>query len=456
MTKCMKATTLAFFCLLVSIAHIPSNSVAGEIQIDLSQVQRHSLKQGLVNGPNHYNGPTAASNQANALISVLRPTSWRFSGIRGYGYGGDIYRFVVDDYQYDSRFGTSTVLNLQDIFNAKYGKPVTIKASCLQGESGCFTSYSNLRQTWNTAIRDFLIGSIAAKIDFFDLLAEPDATFVNVSPDQLYQLLKDAYSLVKQIRPDSNTVGPSLLSFKPALLESLLANMVRDRIRLDAISWHELGNNPEMVGQHVTTMESIFQRYPAICQPSCPEIHINEYHGEHTMLIPGHAVGWLSNLESSNVKQANRACWGGDAGSPIPYPSCWYGFSGFLTPDSSTPQPLYWVYKFYADLNASRFATKSSLPKVAAISGELSDGRIGLLAGNYGTTITGGQIQFTNFTKASAQVEVRRINNTFNQVTSLPTVNGVVFNALPKNSVLTLQLEFEPGVAYWVTITPLL
>jgi hypothetical protein len=449
-----KATTVAIFYLLLFIVFVPLNSVAGEIQIDVSQIRYSSLKQGLLNGPNNYNGATARSGTANTLISALKPSSWRFSGIRGYGYGGDIYRFVVEDYYYDTRFGTSTVLNLQDIFNAKYGKPVTIKAACLQGESGCFTSFSNLRQAWNTAIRSFLSDTKGTRIAFFDLLAEPDLTFRNVSVVQLYELAKDAYSLVKQIRPEAKTVGPSIVSFKPRVLEPLIAYMVRDGIRFDAISWHELGNDPDVIGQHVATMKSIFQKYPAICQPSCPEIHINEYQGEDTMLIPGNAVGWLSNLESSNIDQANRACWGGDKGSPILYESCWYGFSGLLTPDSSTPQPLYWIYKFYAELNASRFATKSTLSKIAAISGELNNGRIGLLAGNYGTTIQAGQLRFLDFTKKSAQVEVFRIDNTLNQVMSLPTMNGVVFNVAPKDSVLTLQLEFAVGDAYWIVITP--
>ena len=452
----LKTTIAAIFYLLLLVVFVPSNSVAGEIQIDLSQVRNSSLKQGLLNGPNHYNGPTTTSNAANILISDLKPASWRFSGIRGYGYGGDIYRFVVDDYRYDTRFGTITVLNLQDIFNAKHGNPVTINASCSRGQSGCFASFENLRQAWNTTIRDFLSASRGAKIAFFDLLAEPDATFRNVSQAQLYELAKDAYHLVKQLRPEAKIVGPSIISFKPALLDGLIGNLVRDGIRFDAISWHELDNDPEIIGQHVSTFKSLFKKYPGICQPSCPEIHINEYQGENTMLIPGHAVGWLSNLESSNVNQANRACWGGDQGSPILYESCWYGFSGLLTPDSLTPQPLYWIYKFYAELNVSRFATKSTVSKITAISGQLSNGRIGILAGNYGTSQTAVRLQLLNFMRGAAQIQAVRVGNTFNKVTSMPKADfAQAVNAVAQNSVLTLQLDrFAAGDAYWIVITP--
>jgi hypothetical protein len=457
MIKCRrKTTTVAIFYLLLFIVFVSLNSVAGEIQIDLSQVRHSALKQGLLNGPNHYNGPTATSNAADALISALKPTSWRFSGIRGYGYGGDIYKFVVDDYHYDKRFDTSTVLNLQDIFNARYGNPVTIKAFCLPRQSGCFTSFENLRQAWNTTIRNFLIDTKGTRIAFFDLLAEPDATFKNVSRVQLYELAKDAYSLVKQIRPEAKIVGPSIISFKPLVLEDLISNMVKDGIRFDAISWHELGNDPEIIATHVATFKSLLQKYPAICQPSCPQIHINEYQGEDTMLIPGHAVGWLSALEASNINQANRACWGGDKGSPILYESCWHGFSGFLMSDNLTPQPLYWIYKFYAELNASRLATKSTVSKITAISGQLSNGRIGILVGNYGMSQNAVRLQLVNFMKASARIDVIRIGNTFNQVKSLPRVDPVkAVNAATTNSVLTFQLDsFAAGDAYWIVITP--
>jgi hypothetical protein len=449
-----KTTTVAIFYLLLFIVFVPLSSVAGEIQIDVSQIRHSALKQGLLNGPNHYNGPTATSNAANTLISALKPTSWRFSGMRGYGYGGDIYKFVVEDYHYDERFGTITVLNLQDIFNAKHGNPVTIKAFCLPRQNGCFTSFENLRQAWNTTIRNFLSDTKGTRIAFFDLLAEPDATFQNVSRDQLYELAKDAYSLVKQIRPEAKTVGPSIISFKPRVLDPLIAYMVRDGIRFDAISWHELGNDPDVIGQHVATMKSIFQKYPAICQPSCPEIHINEYQGEDTMLIPGNAVGWLSNLESSNIDQANRACWGGDKGSPILYESCWYGFSGFLMSDNLTPQPLYWIYKFYAELNASRFATKSTLSKITAISGQLSNGKVGILVGNYGMSPNAVRLQLVNFTKSSAQIDVIRIGNTFNKVKSLARVDSKGVNAVTTNSVLSFDLDsLAAGDAYWIVIT---
>jgi len=473
-----------------------------QVQIDLDQSAISVMRAGLVNGPNGYIPPSPQTDKADSLISQTKPETWRFSSVRGYGYGGDIYKFVVEDYDYPARFGTRTVLVLQDIFNAKYGKPIVL--GCSTG-SNCFETFDDLEQSWYETLWDFLVDTQDAQIDFYELMAEPDASFLYVSPEQcpeqcqnqcpdqcpdqspdqcpdqcqdqspdqcpdqcpdqlytlmpprqIYTLMKDAYALVKEMRPQARIVGPSLVSFKPRVLLTLARNMSRDGLRFDAISWHELGNDPDVVAGHVAAVRAAFKAYPAICNPSCPQIHINEYQGESTTLIPGYSVGWLSALDSSNVDQANRACWGGDAGSPIPYKSCWYGFGGLLMPDSVTPQSLFWVYKFYSDLSDSRFASTSSIPKIAAIAGSLDGNTIGLLVGNYGATQNNVQLQLLHFTQASAQVDVIRIPNTFNQATAMPTPSVVEsYTAVPSSSVLTVPIaSFAQGDAYWITVTP--
>ena len=183
------------------------------------------------------------------------------------------------------------------------------------------------------------------------------------------------------------------MQFNAPLLESLLARMVRDGVHLDAISWHELGEDPDVVPQHVEAMRALLRKYPGACTPKCPEIHVNEYEGDYSTFIPGNAVGWLVKLEAAAVDQANRACWGRD--EIVNYESCWYGFSGMLTADSASPQPIYWVYKFYADLNGSRFNVRTSTPKVAVLSGRVAPNKVGVLIGNYGQASLPMQIVLT-------------------------------------------------------------
>ena len=421
----------------------------GVIEVDLASSQPTSLKQGLVDGLGGYSGPNPAMDTANGYISALKPKSWRFSQL-------DIYNFVVRDYQYDSRFGTSIVVNLQDIFNTKYGKPIKVAPICFQ--PSCFTSFDSLRQAWVSTLEQALIDTSAFHINYFDLLAEADiGSFENVSPDQIYLLLKDAYGLVKSHRPDAKIVGPSDSTFDASVYQNLLSNLVTDSLHLDAISWHELDNDPDVISGHVETLKSFFVLFPQICVPTCPEIHINEYQGENTMFIPGPAVGWLKQLEAAKIDQANRACWGGDPGSSINYDTCWYGFEGMLTPDNSSPQALYWIYKYYADLGDSRFSTQNSISKIAAISGQLSDGRVGVLLGNYGLGSALFQLKLNHFESSSAQIDIYRLSNNLNQVVALPQVELLKSLSLDaQNASLSIDMsEVLPGEAYWVVITPL-
>lgn len=427
------------------------------VQINVSQTGFSTLKQGVLNGPNNYANPTPALNTADTFLSALKFGSWRFSGIREYGYGGDIYKFVVEDYRYKARFSTETVFNLQDIFNAKYGKPITVSGSCRPRQRDCFSSFASLQSAWRQELGNFLNATKYADITYFDLLAEANHNaFVGVTVDQRYALLKDAYALVRQIRPDAKIVGPSNAGFSPKVYEGFVSYLVRDGLRLDAISWHDFGSDPSIVVTNAHAMRTIFQKYPAICQPKCPELHVNEYEGEETMFIPGYAVGWLSNLELARVDHANRACWGGDPGSPIPYQSCWEGFSGLLTPDNLQPQPLYWVYKFYADLNGSRFGVSNLPARTSVISGKLGDGKIGILVGNYGNRQGMLSMQLVGFNASAGDVAIHKIPNMGNRVSALPRVDAVQNITVPaQNAMLTVNMnEFQDGGAYWIVVTP--
>jgi len=432
---------------------------AEEIDLDLAASTSVHLKQGLVNGPNVYTSPNAVSDTADNYLSALELGAWRFSGFGNvYGYGGDIYGFVVRDYHYHSRFGTLIVVNLQDIFNARYGRPVKVARVCMPGNLSCFTSFGDLETAWKAELQQFLIDTSSDHIDYLELLAEPNlASFQNITADQIYLLLKDAYSLVKTYHASAKLVGPSNSNFSAKVYDALLAKLASDGLHLDAISWHELGDNPEVIAGHVAALKSLFNSHPQTCVPSCPEIHVNEYQSETTSFIPGDAVGWLENLENAHVDVASRACWGGDAGSPISYESCWYGFSGLLTQDYLTPQTLYWIYKYYADLGSARYAIENSPPKIAALSGQLSGGDVGVLIGNYdGTNTARLSVRLKNFASGSARVEISRIANDFDKPVAVPNIavsKSMTINA--RDTSLAFDVgDVAAGDAYWITVAP--
>jgi hypothetical protein len=54
---------------------------------------------------------------------------------------------------------------------------------------------------------------------------------------------------------------------------------------LDAVSWHEFGI-PARLQEHVAEIKSYMSANPKLCNPYCPEIHINEYAAPKSHLIP--------------------------------------------------------------------------------------------------------------------------------------------------------------------------
>ncbi len=426
------------------------------LRINTRTMMTTTLRHGFLNGPNHYAKRDSTTDTASKLLDALEPGTWRFSGVGTYGYGGDIHGFVVQDYQYHSRFGTNIVVNLQDIFMAKYGWPVTVRPLCF-GSPGCFTSFEKLQASWKNSLQEFLLETSDIHIDYFDLLAEVDlGGFENVSWDQMYILMKDAHALVREYRPDAKTVAPSNAGFSPKIYEELIKRISEDEIRLDAISWHELGDDPGILSSHVDTLKSFFELYPTVCDPKCPEIHINEYQGENFMLVPGHVVGWLHALEASRVDQANRACWGGDPGTPIPYESCWYGFSGLLMPDGSIPQPIYYAYKFYADLTEDRYAIQDAVPGISVISGDLEKGGSGILIGNYGTETRFLSVELSGVNSKNVTVTTHKVPNTSNKVVPLADIHPITTTQNPViHNTLRISVEsLTEGEVYFIEVTP--
>ncbi len=443
-------TTAPEAVVVTSVAPGPAEGVS----VDVTRASSASLKQGLLNGSNDYYEPTPEFDRADALLSALRPTAWRFSGFGNAGYGGHIYDFVVRDYRYDARFGTSVVVNLQDMVTVRHGIPLEVREDC--DSSRCFASFEALRAAFNAAIADFFAANPSPAVSYFDLLAEADfGVYRGVAPEQIYLLLVDALAQVEMHAPYAKVVGPSNGAFDRNIYATLVELLIRDGLRLDAISWHELDSDPAAVAEHVAQMQQIFDEHPAICEPSCPEIHINEYQSEDTVFIPGHAIGWLAALEGARVDQANRSCWGGDPGSPIPYESCWYGFSGFLTEDNATPQPIYWVYERYAALR-TRFATASTLPHVSAVAGALDDGSHGVLVASLCHDHAGAEVRLSGVDFDAAIVDVYRIPNTFNGNRPMPRLDAMQsLPAVATEGTLSLRFDALPaGDAFWLHVRP--
>jgi hypothetical protein len=162
-------------------------------------------------------------------------------------------------------------------------------------------------------------------------------------------------------------------------IEEFLKFVIDNKLRLDALSWHDFSTS----GQDLPVLKAFLtQVFPliGICNPDCPEIHINEYQGPGQSLLPGNTIGWLYNIDAAQLDWANRSCWS-LGGSNY----CNGGLNGLLMPDTATPQALYWVHRAYADMDGKTRLDVSAGDDhtVALASKDSASKEIRILAGRY-------------------------------------------------------------------------
>jgi hypothetical protein len=407
------------------------------------------LRQGFVHGIDYQKGKDYS--RTIALISALKPMVWRFSDY------GNVYAFVVGEARLPQTLGTETVAVIQDLFNMRYGSDVRVRPVCLPRQKNCFSSYDAFKKSWmdvvNAAIRTDAEKKLT--IDYIDVFAEPDygSGKLDVTLEQLGDIFKSTHDALRQYRSDTKIVAPSISNFSGRLLKRLLVFVAENDLRLDALSWHEF-NAPEMLPSHVNEIREFIKTQPRLCNPRCPEIHINEYASEDQQ-IPGYGVGWLYYLEKAGVDKASRACWDLPKGES----TCWAGFNGMLAQDNVTPRPLYWAYKAYADMSdARRVVSESSLPQTVAIAGkDESKGEFRILAGKYGQKGASGRvtIEVRNFRTnvSSVSAEISRIPDSAGvQTLTAPPPHQREVIRVQDNSFSIVIPDFRDGDAYSIVV----
>lgn len=395
-------------------------------------------------------------------IDQLYPQFWRIS--IGY-YWSRIYDHVVTNAQFPQRLGTKITIIPSILFRRRYGEaPYRVSPSCPIEVTNCFASFNELKNAWSTAIDDFMQNEVVGKnllIDYFDLHGEPNWEFdpVTITNNQKFELLKIAHDTVRSYKPAAKIVGPSTGSFDVDInfLKQFLIYVSQNNIRLDGISWHELGDDPDVVPSHVDMARQFLKTLPLIV-PN-PEIHINEYAGPTYHLVPGHAVGWIYYFEKAGINWASRACWWPETSLrlKIPWSDCYAGFDGVLLQDNATPQPVYWVQQIYAQMKGLRLLTESSHSKVIALASRNDVAQeLRILLGKYNSPISDVRIDIQNYPYAASAVvaEVHLIPNEIYSALLNPVF--VTSQILPvNNGTITILLNpVQNGESYSIVLTP--
>ncbi len=397
-------------------------------------------------------------SRAIGLLNALAPRFWRLSGYNG------VYDFVVNAAQFPKTHGTSVTVNLQDFFNQKYGLPIRVDPACSAAVDSCFASYAELKSTWSSFADAFMKIAVSQNfvMDYFDVFSEPNWGWENVTSPQLLELFAIAHDTARRHRPDIKIVAPSIGGIESdsssflRVFVPFLDYVVADGLRVDAISWHEFGY-PEEVVSRAAEMRRLIAERPALCKPACPEIHINEYAGPESHLVPGVNVGWLYYLEKAGVDQAHRACWD-DLGSFLrKWSSCWAGFNGMLMDDDETPQPTYWVYRAYAEIAGIRVPVETSGARIVALASRDDPKKeIRILAGKYGAAAGKVIVAIEGYPYGGRAVtaELRRIPNYGSVVRAMPGPPAAEIRTIPvKRDSVSIEIEnFQDGEAYSIIV----
>lgn len=295
-------------------------------------------------------------------IEALRPGVWRVSNLYG---TYDILR----QSRLRSTFGTRFIYNLQDVFSAQWGFPVSVGPTCVSNSPRyCFSDYATLRTKWADFLEQFLTAAEAqnAPIDGWDVFSEPDWSWQGITEDQFYELFRLAHDTIRRHRPDAFLVAPSVSKYDETGLRRFLAFVASNGLRVNGVSWHEIEGGPEQVAEHARSARTVLVADFADAGALRPsELHINEYAPGQSHLVPGWTVGWLAAFEAARIDVVSRGCWPATAS----WTDCEDGLDGLLMQDNVTPQANYFVHQAWADLPASRWAVQSTAAGLSGVAG---------------------------------------------------------------------------------------
>lgn len=290
-----------------------------------------------------------ATEPKDELVLPLRPALWRISG----WYGNSQERL--------SKMNIPLILVLSDTYQGSYDKPLRDL------------------NAWESHVRQ--IATNWKKYDLvWDIWNEPDipgfwkgdqATFFET-------FARAAKALREELGPKTVISGPSLTNYDVGYLTKFLDYCKSQRIRLDVLSWHELGvdANIPSITEHLQDARKRFLANPAYESLHIKSIQINEIIGQSSTNRPGEILGYLQALERGGADGACKSCWG----------TCWNNtLDGLLTPDRHEPCAAWWTYKHYADSIPSRVRSASTNSRIASFAsrGDTKDASARILIGYF-------------------------------------------------------------------------
>ena len=264
-------------------------------------------------------------------------------------------------------------------------------------------------------------------VAYWDIWSEPDteANWTG-SWSQLLETYQRCYTAIKRVDPDARVVGPGTTEYDHPFdsddskrLFDFVLELSREpyNVRLEVVSWHELGSLPSSMPGHAQTLRDAFSNPAYFDPPYMPELHVNEYSQPNNTQIPGWLVAWLYYAEQADLDFFSRACWPMWESASRSFSNCMVSLQGVFMRDLVTPQQPYYVYRTYAAIAANtRIVTTSTDVEINALASRNdASSTVKVMVGMHdGTASSSVDVDFVNFPYGTDSVDVtvsRLVNN---------------------------------------------
>lgn len=185
----------------------------------------------------------------------------------------------------------------------------------------------------------------------WDIWNEPNARFWGRSRQQFFETWRRAVIVIRSLAPDAVIVGPSTVNFDRAWLSAFLDYAKKHEVLPDVLSWHENDERTKArIPAHVRAARAMLVSKGI----DIGRFEINEMISAESQFKPGTAVWIFAQLEQERIERAAKACWGDIGSSNCSNAS----LNGLLTHPDRQPRPIWWAYRWYADITGRLVAVR--------------------------------------------------------------------------------------------------
>ncbi|MEK6794229.1 MAG: hypothetical protein AABZ39_05600 [Spirochaetota bacterium] len=457
---------ISFVLFMITAAVLPLMADTDtEIIIDCAKNKgKVKLLSGFVHGVTF--DPKKDYTREIQLLYATKPAYWSMAA-----FNNNVHDFVIKG-GFQKNLGTKMQYNLQAAFNMQWGFPIilnTPEQPCRnksRKDRSCFNTFADLTNAFTQVVEKDLseVAGIGLRFDYFEILAEPNWGWVNVSDDQKLELFRIGYDAVQRHFPKAKVLGPNYGFYDKAYFTKFIKYCADMDIRLGGFSWHNLEGEDDEPDIHRIPKKAAEIRQlmedNGLRKERSPELHMNEYSFRYH-LIPGWEAGYLYYMEEAGIDYIAKACWEMKVGFRQ-RSTCWDGFNGMFDFDSAVPTARYWVNRYYADMDGGlRLITKkiSEERRTVALASRHDDkNEIRVLIGAYSpkTERQNVMVSLENFPYAGkpVQIDIYMIPNNKNRTVPVPQCESRTLKDVKADGDkrISFSLPASYGEAYYAQV----